>query len=62
MAAYKLEFKGLTHILVEQELNGTLFHCIEHKGSPKIQNGGLQTGSKPEVIMYQLVDKIRTRL
>ena len=34
-----------TSILGVQQLNGTIVHYVRHKGSPEIQNGGLQTGS-----------------
>jgi len=38
-------FQGLTPICGVQQLNGTMVHCSRHKGSPYIQDGGLQTAS-----------------
>src|SRR5258706_10539904 len=38
-------FQGLTPIFGVQHLNGTIVHCTRSKGSPEIQDGGLQIGS-----------------
>ena len=55
MTAYKPEVllsqlvdescQELTPIFGVEQLNGTIVHYIRHKGSPEIQDGGLQTGS-----------------
>ena len=58
MAAYKPEalisqlvdeiekpFQGLLPIFRVEQLNSTIVHFTRHKGSPEIQDGGLQTGS-----------------
>jgi len=29
-----------------QQLNGQMFHCTGHNGSPQIQDDGLRTGTK----------------
>ena len=34
-----------TSIIEVQQLNGSIVHYIRHKGSPELQNGGLQTGN-----------------
>jgi len=34
-----------TQLVEEIQLNGAMFHCTGHKGSPEIQDCGLQTGS-----------------
>jgi len=40
-----------------QQLSGTIVHCARYKGSPEIEDGGLQ----PEVLISLLVDKMGTR-
>ena len=57
MAAYKTEvlisqlvdeietpFQGLPFIFGVEQLNNTIVHYTRHKGSPEIQDAGLQTG------------------
>ena len=48
-------FQELPPIFGVEQLNGTIVHYTRHKGSPEIQDGGLQTG---RTYISQLVDEI----
>ena len=47
-----------TSILGVQQLNGTIVHYIRHKGVQKFK----MAARKPEVLLSQLVDEIKTQL
>ena len=65
MAAYKPEVlisqlvdeietpcQGIPPILGVEQLNGTIVHYTRHKGSPEIQDGGLQTGLQAAILNF----------
>ena len=54
------KFQRVTHIFVVRQLNGTKPDIAQCKRKTLIQNGDRQTGSKPEVLISQLLDKIAT--
>ena len=73
MAAIKLEilisrlldkiatpFQRLTPIFGVQQLSATITNTVLCNRKSIFQDGGRQTGSKPEVLISQLLDKIAT--
>ena len=54
------KFQKVTYIFLVQQLNGTKPDIARCKRKTRIQNGDRQIGSKPEVFISQLLDKIAT--
>ena len=55
------KFQRVTHIFVVRKLSDTKADIARCNRKTLIQNGGRHTGSKPEVLISQLLDKITTR-
>ena len=54
------KFQRLPHIFMVQQLNDTIDDTARCNRMSVIKDGGHQTGSKPEVLISQLLDKIAT--